>query len=75
MNFTTQILSYNKWTVYLNDERTELQFTNGYVCTYAYLDTTKTKPFFRFDRTIVPKYIQKKALKWAKENKMISIYK
>lgn len=76
--FNTEIISKNNWKVFINENKTELQFVNDRIaiCCYAYYENSPryAEPFFRFDRTVVSQYIQKLALRWAKKNNMISIY-
>lgn len=60
------------WEISLNDNKTELVFTNGLVVCYAYYDMKKDILFF--DRVVTPKYAIKHAKKWAKQNEMIDIY-
>lgn len=71
--FNNKIKTVGKWEIFANEDKTELMFTNGLTCAYAYLDCKDANYFFRFDRTVVPKTVVNKALSWAKNN-MISIY-
>ena len=69
----TEIFKFGKWTVSINQYRTELKFDNRFTTCYAYLDREKGN--FRFDRDVAPEYIVEKALKWAtRDGNMVSIY-
>lgn len=67
--FGTKVFQLNKWEVQINKDKTELMFTNGLEVCYAYLEIKRLGGFtFMFDRIRVPKYVQKKAMIWAKKN-------
>lgn len=64
----------NNWEISLNNDKTELIFNNNSTVTVAYAYYDMKKDILYFDRMVVPKYVQNKAKKFAKVNKMIDIY-
>lgn len=68
-----KVFTSGKWTVSINSSRIELEFSNDTDRAYAYLHKSKSQ--FMFDRTIVPKPVRKRALKWAmKAGNMLDFY-